>query len=619
MPPSRAQPNRAYLWSVLGALAVQFVCVSVTLPITQLLTQAPLFYIDSPFHWYEIELAKSLAGTWQAVGYDPFFAAGYIGGVTFNASAKFPALLCVVFSPRLNDIVTYKLYVFAAGLLGPVCVPLAARWLRLSAGATLAATALGILAWWITALRWFDTAGLVSFVFACYLALPFAALVIRYLAERASWRVFLSLVVFGEAGFFLHPLFPLLVAPLIVALTVARWRDIEFPRLLMGFAALPVLCLLPNLLWIVPMLSHPSFAGDVSGYQKTIDISIVWNEALGRITSDARGSRLNMVLWFGVLWAIAAPAEPRLKRMAIAVTLASAALILIAAVGAALPVIGRLQPNRLSASAYLDLSIPASLGIVAAVENLLALGWRRIAALGSVVVFITASGFFTRELWRELSFADIPHHGAQPPETRGVGKLSAWILDWLKNKTSADARVLFEASKGRIHDEAHMAGYYALTSDREFIGGPYPYMHFAGFWDGFLFGRPIESFSSAEFADYLDLYNIGWILVFSDEAKQFLDRQPELTPLDGFGPFQTYAAKGPRSFFLEGSGKVTARSFNRVELDQLSGSSVVLKYHFEPGLTAVPFAQIEPAQMLDDPVPFIRIVAPPSHLVLKLR
>lgn len=605
---------------VFGAIVVQFALVSWSFPIGQLITATPLFYIDSPFHWYQMEAAKAFAASGQVVGYDPYFAAGYLGGVNINASAKLPAALSVLLSPWLSSVVVYKLYVFAAAVLAPACIPFAARWLHLSGRANLAATIFGLLAWWLSVMRWYHTAGMVGFVFSSYLALPPAALTIRYLTEPATRLVPLAIVIVGALGMFIHPLFPLLLGFIVVALMVARWRNIDRKKLPVVLVAFPFFCMLPNLTWILPTL-HSRALGIFASqpYQKAVDISIVWQEALGKITRHARGAHLNTVLWFGALWACAAPLESTTKRIVIALTAAAAALILFAALGAALPFVATLQPNRFSGPAYLLLSIPAGVGLIATIDLLSSRGLWRLAAMGSIALFVPAFAFLAWELTRELSSADIPHHGERPPEVRGVGKDSVWILAWLKKCTTPDSRVLFESSGGRIHDDAHMSGYYALAADREFVGGPYPFMHYAGFWDGFLFGRPIEAISREEFADHLRLYNIGSIIVFSDDSKRFLDGQPGLTRGEAFGPLQTYLVDGPHSYFLAGSGTLVARSFNRIELDRLSGPEIILKYHYVPGLQGVPPADIEPVSLPGDPSLFIRIVDPPPHLVLKMQ
>jgi hypothetical protein len=72
-----------------------------------LFSQVPLFYIDSPFHWYQVSAALGFCADGAFVGYDPWFAAGHVGGVNYNASAKMPALLASTLSPWLSTTVAY--------------------------------------------------------------------------------------------------------------------------------------------------------------------------------------------------------------------------------------------------------------------------------------------------------------------------------------------------------------------------------------------------------------------------------------------------------------------------------------------------------------------------------
>lgn len=605
---------------VLATLLVQLTLVSLTFPISQLVTAVPLFYVDSPFHWYKMESARGFAATWHTLGYDPYFAAGYLGGINVNAAVKFPALASVLLSPWLSSIVVYKVYVFLAAVLGPASVPLAMRWLRLSKRATLAATVFGLLVWWLSTMRWYHTVGMVSYVFCSYLALPYAALTLRYLTEPTNWLVPLSLIAVGALGMFIHPQFPIPVAFMVVALALAFWREVQLRKLPMTFVVIPLLCVLPNLFWILPMLHNVTYHVFYAAqpYQKAVDISIVWQEALGRFSSNARGARINTVLWIGALWACTAPFARRAKRLAVALVFAAIALILFAALGAALPGIATLQPNRFSAAAYLILCIPAGIALASIGEHLFSKGFWRVSAAGGLAAFIAAFAFLGRELLREVSPGDVPRYGARPPEVRGMGPYSQWILAWLREHTDRSARVLFQVSRARIHDRAHMAGYLALASDREFVGGPYPHMFFAGFCEDFLFGKPLDELTGHQVADYLNLYNVGWAVVFSDPAKRLFDTMPELAPGESFGPFKTYTVRGQHNFFLEGAGRVVARTFGRIEVDGVSGGSVTLKYHYVPGLRAEPSGRVEPLLRPEDPNPFIRIVDPPPHLVLKL-
>ncbi|MFB3081010.1 MAG: hypothetical protein ACE1Y1_04470, partial [Nitrosomonadaceae bacterium] len=78
-------------------------------PLTELLSEIPLLHFDSPYHLYQVSVAQELWLDHHLVGYDPWFAAGYVGGVNVNQSARIPALLAMLFTPSLGPIVAYKL------------------------------------------------------------------------------------------------------------------------------------------------------------------------------------------------------------------------------------------------------------------------------------------------------------------------------------------------------------------------------------------------------------------------------------------------------------------------------------------------------------------------------
>jgi hypothetical protein len=286
-----------------------------------------------------------------------------------------------------------------------------------------------------------------------------------------------------------------------------------------------------------------------------------------------------------------------------------ALLAVFAAVGAALPGAPSVQPNRFAVAAYLFLSVPASVGVLA-IWNWLRTPTQRTRTIGLGFAALCAAsfGYSLIEVVREVSYAPVGHYGAEPPEIRALGEKSSWLLDWLANDTTADGRILFETSKARIHDQAHMAGYYALTSDREFIGGPYPFMFTASFWDGTLFGRPVDSIAQAEFERDLDLYNIGWVVAHSEASKRYLAGIPSLVEVAVHDDLTVYRATRALDYFAAGKGRIEERSINRVVLSGLESDEVIVKYHFVPGLTADAPAEVQPVSLAGDDRPFVRIL-----------
>ena len=200
-----------YPFLISGILLIQFVLASITLPWTELWSENPIFHNDGAYHWYQIRLAMNLAITNNIVGYDPFFAAGYVGGIPLNASAKLPAFLALMFAPWFSEIIVYKLFVFISAILSVACVPVASRLLQISPGATVIASVFGIFLWWASVFHWYYTAGMTSFVLAAYLTLPYLAMIYRYLG-RGGWGLLCALGLVGALGLLLHPLFPIPVA-----------------------------------------------------------------------------------------------------------------------------------------------------------------------------------------------------------------------------------------------------------------------------------------------------------------------------------------------------------------------------------------------------------------------
>lgn len=250
-------------WGLLIGLlicATHAILLSLAFPLTEVFSDVPLLHIDSSFHLYQVSVAQELRSSHHLVGYDPWFAAGYIGGVNYNASAKFPALLAALFSPTLTPVVAYKIYVFFSALLAPAFVLLAMRMLKVGAVATVVATWFGFLLWWISAFHWYHTAGMVAYVAASYAALPYIALAWRSITEPLTLFSIGTLAVFGSIGVMYHPLFPIPVIFTVPLLALAAWKQVRLQQLLIVLLVVPALCVLPNLAWILPSIKYPGWA-----------------------------------------------------------------------------------------------------------------------------------------------------------------------------------------------------------------------------------------------------------------------------------------------------------------------------------------------------------------------
>lgn len=620
----RHQKDQTAKWATACCLLILFIhtgLVAQALPITELFTETPLVYIDSPFHQYQMEVAIVLWRDSSLVGFDPWFAAGHTAGVHYNASAKFPAIMATALSPWASPVVAYKLFVFFSGSLAPSLVWLASRIFTLDRVATVFAVLFGMMLWWASALHWYHTAGMVSFVICAYAALPYSAYAIRSLIHPICTLRLLALGAAGALGVLVHPLFPIPVLFATLCLLIPYCRELRIKSLAVILFTVPAISALPNIPWFVETLRQPGWAdGSLSPYQKVVDASIIAMEALGQINGASRGAKLNTLLWLLTV-CLAFPAiHPKGRKVAIGLTISAITLIIFSAIGAANAFVSTLQPNRFSAAAYLFLVFPAAIALSGAIRGSASTG--RFRGLSRLICVAALAGtlFVAGEVSNEASRADTPHYGRPAPEVRGPGGTTRWLSDWILENTSENSRILFETSLGRVHDDAHIAGHLVRVTQREFIGGPYVFMHYAGFWDGNVFGRPIGKFYPTEFEQKLNLYNIEWIIAHSKESRAYFDSLSSLRRIVAHGPVQIYRFLDPaKSFFHKGQGQITSRSVNRLALDQLAGDEVTLKYHWVDGVQADPPTELKPVRLGGDPQPFISLVAPPKSVVLTWR
>jgi hypothetical protein len=198
-------------------------------------------------------------------------------------------------------------------------------------------------------------------------------------------------------------------------------------------------------------------------------------------------------------------------------------------------------------------------------------------------------------------------------------------VEWINKETPTEARVLFEESgdeTGFIYDGIYLSSFIPHWTGRELIGGPVNLYndrhHFAEFHSGKLLKKDIQTFSDDEIRNYFRLYNIGAVVAFHPASIQRLQSVPGLISLDRrVGPIHLMKVNQPLTWFLQGEGRIKA-GLNRLELSEIKGKEIVLKYHWIEGLSANPPARIVPVKIYDDPISFIKIIEPPAALALRV-
>lgn len=598
---------------------VQLLLTSISFPLSELFSAKPLLYLDNALHWYQLKLAATIAPDLTPVAYDPFFAAGYLGGVSYNVSARLPALIVSILGPLADVTLVWKLYVFALSLLAPLCLPLTGRILKVNTVAIAAMAMLGLGLWWTSYFRWFFTAGMVSYVASCYFSVLYAAWFWQYLTGNYRKYTLFPIAIMGGVLLFFHPFFPVPVAILIFCLSVLQWRAWRTSRMGAALVLIPLCTLAMNFIWYAPMMSSGMFWGDLhtgEPYQQG-GLYLLLYELLGVFEKTTFGARIYLPIAVLAVIGVIGKDATRSRRVWAAWFLAGFSVEVLRSVGEHSAWIAKMEPHRFSPLGYLLLTIPAGRGLAVFLSFLRRLLQEKrggIAALGYVPL-VAVLVFLGRETVREASPANHPHTGPAPPYVRGVGLKTQWVVEWIKSNTDPSARILFETSQARFHDGDHSAGYIAATTQRELIGGVYPGHHYAGFSDGFAFGDKLQNLDAVQFMRHMETYNVGWIIAFNPGSKLYFSQQPTLKLMAEFEGLAAYRVARNHSFFQSGQGLVS-RQYNRLVLDALTGPIVALKYHYVPGLQSSPPVQIKPIFIGDDPIPFIQLLNPPRKVTL---
>lgn len=607
------------LWVILFfVVSIQSALFSLAYGFSSLFGPEIPWHVDHLYHLYQISRSVEFWKAGALTGYDPTFAAGYIGGATFNWSAKAPTFIAWVGAPWLEPEVSYKAYIAASVISAPLLLSAAMYVLGGRAGEILAAGLIGIFLWWATYLSWYVTAGMVAYVWSAYLAAFVASLIWRICAQPIRILGLASVSVLTSAAWWVHPHFPLLLLfftlPLVLFVEASKFR-----RALLVGGALVLIASATNIPWFMAMTGGGAASGEgtlaLYGYQREIAPIRIIREAVGQFGDGPAGAKLNPALLGGTIIALVLCRGER-RKFAIAFTLSWGASQLYAYLGGAVEAIARTQPNRIAPAGYLLLALPAVWGFSELVNRALTINRFRLQhSLGAAALLTVAFSIPALETVREAIPGSWGRYGLPPPHFRDTTPLFDWLVEVIETKRPSGGRVLFEQSAARVFDGTHIVGLIAMRTSAEFIGGPYASDNLVNFKDGRFLGRQIRDYSDVELEGLLERYAIELIVVHSEESRMRIEHLPGVHFVGKRGPALAYQRALQTGYFQVGSGEVADRRPGRLMLEKLQGEDVVLKYHFFDSLRAIPSATID-AEISGKLPPFIRLTNPPLSVEL---
>jgi hypothetical protein len=599
-------------------------------PIGSLFDANPVIDQDWGLHFHHL---KSLEAFWTqdriGSGYNPFFMAGYPSNTIQDLSIKFFEVAALGLSAlTLSAVQGFKLSAFLSMAAVPWLMFFAARNFFYADDSrsliALAAALLGIIYWWNSLPREMFFYGMIGFPVASYLSIWGLSLFYRIASEgRAISPAHLGWLVFVLVVLPLHVQSILILLPPMIALLAAQPKLIQ-RHLLLAILGAAAASLVINSPWLLTAIAHrgddvsqtivaqlPLFAS-TDPFTFLIDYLGAKGYWTFRPSFVEKGFRLALLI-LGVL-GIRRLIQSEQRALGIMLAWAISVLFLVTYFGAFISSVKAWQPLRFKIPYDLLLAIGAAYAVNHWANARAPSFWRSVPWLLSAALCVFAVNLVQTESTGKLQL-----------RTQPIPEIAA-VVDWIERETSAEARVLFEESgdeTGFVYDGIYLSSFIPHRTGRQLIGGPINLYndrhHFAEFHSGKLFKRDIANFSDAELRKYLSLYNIAAVVTFHPASLQRFQSMPGLFTLDRrIGPVHLLKVNQTLSWFVKGEGKVKA-SLNRLELTELKGNAIVLKYHWTAGLKSEPAAKIEPVNLADDPIPFIKIIDPPAVLVLKAK
>ncbi|HXK27018.1 MAG TPA: hypothetical protein VJ646_02045, partial [Candidatus Binatia bacterium] len=598
-------------------------------PLFSLFDDQPLIDQDWGLHFHHL---KSLEAFWRQDrslwGYNPFFMSGYPSNTIQDLSIKFFEFVSIGLSAvALTPIQWFKITAFLSAASVPWVAYFAARNLfeqdDVKNIAAPSAALLGTIYWWNSLPREMFFYGMVGYPAAAYLSLLGVSLFYRLAKHPASWSpAHLGWILFAIAILPLHVQSALILLPALLSLLIAQPNLLK-PNLVLWIMAAGVISLLANLTWLVPAFTHRH--DDVSSAiieQLSLFVSAdpltFFKDYLGpnnywsfRPSFWEKGVRLTLLLLglLGLLQLWRGEHKP-LGAVLIGTALT---FFTVTYFGSMIPFLKGWQPLRFKIPYDLVLVLAAAYSIARWVTD------RPSASPAYVVpVLLLGGGAFLINLATTESLGKLKLRTQVRPE------ISA-IVDWVRTQSPADARVLFEESgdeTGFVYDGMYLSSFIPHWTGRQLIGGPINLYndrhHFAEFHSGKLFKRDIQTLDNDEIKNYLRLYNVGAVVAFHPASIQRLLSIPGLVTVDRqIGPIFLMKVDQPLTWFLQGAGNVKSGP-NRLEISDVRGNEITLKYHWIEGLAGSPAVIIIPVKIGEDPIPFIKVVDPPAVFTLQI-
>ena len=597
----------------LALIGVHVLLLAYAVPLAVVFGDSPFGGPDYQTHYQHTHtLLQAQAQLGRAWTYDPNLLAGHPTGLIFDVDNKLHfAWTAGLVALGVALPVAFNLFTLLACALAPVSLWLAARLLGFEGWAQALSFGLGVLVWSFDPTPRFCWAGgMISFAFAAQVSTVVIAVMHRLMAggeRRFAWGLLTLLPLVSRMHVWS---FAILVVPL-TGLYLRGWRGLGWRRHAVVWAAAG-LALLVNLDWLVPALQHHALIVPSARLGQATPIYALYDylELLvdplrtGFVVQRTLLRALVISAAVGTLWGLRGDA----RRFTGGLTLGW--LGLLTYFGALVPGVRATEPYRFAVPLVLWATVLAGPWLVRAAGGLRGLSGATRGAVAVLMILVAP------RMYQQVT-PYLPFLSPGPPLTGQAARAtpSARLAGVPGDFTAVASWLAGQPRGGRVLVQYGPLGeYLRWATTWPVLGGFYDRRMIFQDANLFYFENENERYRGG-LADYLERYNVSHVVMTYPYIAEVERRADLLAPagIQG-GVHRVYTVRRPGSWFMAGSGEVTAQ-LGRITVREAKPApgteALTLRFHYMEELRCSPNCRVERAEVAGDTAGFVRVVGTP--------
>ncbi len=609
--------------------ALNHVATFITFP--RLFDRQPLLLVDySMLYYFSFTSKQFFKQNFQLWGYDPFYSCGFPLSFIWNSNVAIQTF-SIIFS-WLTTSAAIKVFHVLILFLFPCFIFLSFKNFGFDSFSALLGTVLSVTYFRLDLPLLFSIYGMDTTYLATYFSFFTISNFYRYV-KKPTFKTLFILAILTSLVFLIHKTSLIMIfIPFLILLSFLFFK-FGWKKFTLTFFMLMFSTIIVNWYWIYPVLRlmhYKVFLQDAPMWQNydffkplhdyfSFSLEFLPNRELPFMIGTV--ILRNVLLWLGIvgmtLWFV------RKKWLLFCLFgLTAIFLFTLAYWGSFWHLTAILNPYRYIANFNLLLVVP------------------------SVVAFVEMNKFFTRKYDESvkvffsffcvllifiLNFL-VPFYWGIFDSSfltkKSLDKNLIEIINWIKLNTSDEGRILIEGSgiwdrewKIQRYNDIYLTALIPILTKRKLASSPYPYMFlkhgYVDFKDGSLLGKPINEYSLEGIKNIFDLYNIKWVIGWSDDAEHFFSQHPDFFRKVNGGKFSYYTINKNSTYFYRGEGNIFV-THNKILIYNLKPqkSDFVLKYHWLENIKSNPQVGVEKVEIANDPIGFIKIKNPKSSSIV---